>query len=438
MNQNSLIKKKLPALVCLMIALTLPLSGCKGGLNNYSGPLTTVTVPTSSVSTSSVPSPDTSDPSVSSTETSKTPSLPTEPSTEPSTTVPPSSDTPVPDPEDIVEILAVGDNLFHSQLITAGEALGYDRLYDGIRDTVSAADLAILNQETVFTTGTPHSYPKFATPTAVGDATIKAGFDVFTCATNHTWDWGTQGVLDTMEYWAAHPEVLAIGLNESKSARNELDIVEVKGIRIALFNFGTSINTKADAWWMANYLDTSESTRNWIAGQITKAKNQADFVIVCAHWGDEYVYTPTEKEIYWAQFFADCGVDLVIGTHPHVVQPVMEVEGKDGNTTLVYYSLGNFISAQNDLNTNVGGLARVYLTKDDTGTRIVSYELVATTVDCQVIDGVECYMPRLLSDMTDDMFQSGWKFSDYTVADFRAIFEEAIVSYPKNDSDGDE
>lgn len=425
-------KKKFPAFLCLMIALILPFSGCRWDRSSYTGPLTTVTVPTSTTPASEATGPVTSPET-----TSAAPSVSTSPDTAGEPADPTTSPTQE-EPVNTIEILAVGDNLFHSQLINEGKALGYDKLYEGICDVISAADLAILNQETVFTTGTPSTYPKFATPTAVGDAAIRAGFDVFTCATNHTWDMGKQGILDTLEYWAAHPEVLAIGLNESKTARNELDIVEVEGIRIALFNFGTSINTQSEAWWMANYLDKSDSTKNWISGQIAKAKAQADFVIVCAHWGDEYVYTPTDNEVYWAQFFADCGVDLVIGTHPHVLQPVVEVEGKDGNTTLVYYSLGNFLSAQNDLNANVGGLARIYLSKDDIGTRIVSYELLPLTVDCQIYDGIQCYTPRLLSDMTDEILSNSWKFPDYTVADFQAIFDEAITSYPKNASDSDE
>lgn len=432
-------KKKLPALICLLVTIALPLSGCQAG-GTYSGPLTTVTLPGSTAQTAVSDRPTTpattgtTRPAVTTTHPTTDPT--THPTTDP--TPPPTSNEPVQPPEDTVEILAAGDNLFHSQLIKQGDAMGYDSLYSGISEVISAADLAILNQETVFTTGKPSTYPKFATPTAVGDAAIQAGFDVFTCATNHTWDMGKQGILDSLEYWSKHPEVLAIGLNESKAARNQLDIVEVKGIRIALFNFGTSINTQSEAWWMANYLDKSDSTKNWISGQIEKAKEQADFIIVCAHWGDEYVQTPTDNEVYWAQFFADCGVDLVIGTHPHVVQPVMEIEGKDGNTTLVFYSLGNFISAQNDLSANVGGLARVYLYKDDMGTHIASYDLLPTTVDCQIINNMQCYTPRLLSDMTDERLASSWKFSGKTVADFQEIFDEAIICYPKNDFDGDE
>ncbi len=331
------------------------------------------------------------------------------------------------------EIVAVGDNLFHTQLVTAGKALGYDRLYDGVRDVISAADLAIINQETVFTTGAASGYPKFATPTDVGDAAIRAGFDIFTCATNHTWDKGEQGILDTLAYFADHPEVKEIGLNNSKTERNQLDIVEVNGISIAIFNFGTLINAKSTAWWRANYLDKSDGTKTWIAGQIAKAKKQADFVMVCVHWGDEYVYKPVEQETYWAQFFADCEVDLVIGGHPHVVQPVQEVTGESGHKTLVYYSLGNFLHGQNDMNTNIGGMAKIRLYKDDDGkVSIVGYDLLATTVDCQVVDGVNCYTACLLSDMTDDMLKTSWKWGSTgsTVADFEAIFQEAIASYP--------
>lgn len=338
------------------------------------------------------------------------------------------------------ELLAVGDNLFHSQLIREGEALGYDRLYSGMKDMISAADLAIINQETVFTTGAWTTYPSFATPTAVGDAAIAAGFDVFTCATNHTWDKGMVGVQTTLDYFAAHPEVTEVGLNNTKAEREQLDIVEANGIKIAFFNFGTLTNRTAESWWKANFLDKSEQTRNWIAGMVAKAKEQADFIIVCVHWGDEYdeklhpVYTVNSQQTYWAQFFADLGVDLIIGGHPHVVQPVQYVEGQDGHRTLVYYSLGNFLHAQNDRGCNVGGLAKIKLFRDDaTGEVTISdYQLLPTMVDCQVEDGVNCYTARLLSDITDEMLQSSYKWGDkgVTVADFEAIFEEASTAYP--------
>lgn len=336
------------------------------------------------------------------------------------------------------EILAVGDNLFHSQLIREGEALGYDRLYSGMTDIISAADLAIINQETVFTTGKWTTYPSFATPTAVGDAAIAAGFDVFTCATNHTWDKGITGVKETLDYFAAHPEVTEVGLNNTPAERNQLDIVEANGIKIAVLNFGTLTNQASQSWWMVNFLDKSEETRNWISGMIEKAKEQSDFIIVCVHWGDEYdeklhpVYEINGQQTYWAKFFADCGVDLIIGGHPHIVQPVQYVEGQDGHKTLVYYSLGNFLHAQNDKACNVGGLARVKIFRDDaTGeVSVTGYELLPTMVDCQVEDGVNCYTARLLSDITDDMLQSSYKWGskDVTVSVFEDIFQKATAA----------
>lgn len=408
----------------LLIGCASPEPGGTTSLPQLTTPATTASSPATSDVTTQTPV-TTDDPVTTETTTTAETIETAEPTVEPSE--------PTVDRGYTAEILAVGDNLFHTPLITAGEALGYDRLYDGIRDMISAADLAIINQETVFSKSGYSGYPKFATPTAVGDAAIAAGFDVFTCASNHTWDMGEQGILDTLEYFSAHPEVMEVGLNNDKNERNQLDIVEVNGISIAIFNFGTLINTKSTVWWRANYLDKTENTKSWVAGQIAKAKKQADFVIVCAHWGSEYVYTPTAQETYWAQFFADCEVDLVIGGHPHVVQPVQEIEGESGHKTLVYYSLGNFLHNQNDMNANVGGMAKIRLYKDEEGNvSIVDYDLLATTVDCQVVDGINCYTPRLLSDMTDEMLKTSWKWGskEVTVADFEAIFMEAIASYP--------
>ena len=117
----------------------------------------------------------------------------------------------------------------------------------------------------------------------------------------------------------------------------------------------------------------TDSTKDKIAADIAKAKEISDFVIVFPHWGTEYNLGTDDSQKSWAKFFADNGVDLVIGTHPHVVEPVEWIDRADGGKMLVYYSLGNFVSVQYYNFSRLGGMAKVSITKDSSGTYISDY-----------------------------------------------------------------
>lgn len=347
------------------------------------------------------------------------------------TTLIPDPTTPKVEPK-YITLLAVGDNLMHMPVVQSGQKVGYDSYYKELEPLIKAADIAIINQETIFTDKTPSGYPAFGTPKEIGEAALAAGFDVFSSATNHTADKGEDAILYTLDFWDEHPEGLMLGLNREMSERTRIPSLTVNGVKIGFLNYTYGMNSSLKKWWMVDILDKSDDGKALIASRIEKAKEECDFVIMCAHWGAEYVNTPTSSEQMWAQFFADCGVDLVIGTHPHVVQPVMELEGKDGNKTVVYYSLGNFVHNQNDFGPNIGGLANVTLICDEDGVRIESYELVGTMVDCyKNEDGVRCYSACLISEMTEERLKKHIKFSKKSVADFEKEFEKASTSYPK-------
>ncbi len=337
----------------------------------------------------------------------------------------------VPEP-DKLSIVAVGDNLIHDSIYKSGEAYGYDSLYEEVAPIISAADLAIINQETIFTYGTSYSgYPRFLSPDEIGIAALNAGFDVFSSATNHTSDRGLQPMLDTFDFWKKHPEGVCVGMYETKDDYNDkVTIIERNNIKIALFNYTYGLNRYAPKWWMIDLLD--ESFKDRMERQFAYARENSDMIIVMAHWGKEYVYTPNAKQTKWAQYFADLGADLIIGTHPHVVQPVMELIGKDGNKTVCYYSLGNFISAQDTVARNVGGLARINVIKDESGTYIESYDMIPTTVHRENIKDVRAhkYSVVLLEDYTDERLDKNVKFSKYSIKDYWDCYNEAIASYP--------
>ena len=369
-----------------------------------------------------------------------TDNITTMPETTPEVTTPEQTTPPIttePEPEVFeLSIIAVGDNLIHDNLIKAGKTFGYDSFYEEIAPLISAADLSIINQESSFSYSVAQGYPYFATPTAVGDSAIKAGFDVFSMSTNHTWDWGKQPVLDTIDYFKNRPEATMVGLYETESDRENITIIERNNIRIALINYSYGYNSgkypNQMVWWMSETL--GDKTR--MEKQLAYAEENADITIVMTHWGKEYTYTPNSSQTSWAQFFADNGADIIIGHHPHVVQPVVELTGKNGNKTICYYSLGNFISNQLEVKMNVGGLAFINIVKDETGTRIKDYYMLPTAVHVESVNGVWKYTALLLSDYTQERQNKNVKFGiggsegSFKISDYWSCYNTAINSYP--------
>ncbi len=273
-----------------------------------------------------------------------------------------------------VSLLAVGDNLIHREVIASGVhedgTCSYDHLYANLKDEISAADIAVVNQETIFGGKAfgYSGYPSFNSPTEIGDALIDAGFDVVLSATNHTLDKGVEGLYNTFAYWKTKPSIHVLGINETEEAAKKICIIEKNGIKIAMLNYTFSLNGNKlpkDQPYLVNMLDKEK-----MAQDIALAEKEADFTIVFPHWGTEYVYKPIPMQKDLKDFFYEAGVDLVIGTHPHVLEPVEWVGEEGEHQMLVYYSLGNFLSYQREAPRMLGAMAEVTITKDTGGTYI--------------------------------------------------------------------
>ena len=288
--------------------------------------------------------------------------MPTAPVTESSTAAPQTN------AASKVNIVAVGDNLIHNTLISAGEredgSLDYTSFYEHIKSDISAADIAVINQETILG-GSEFEYtgyPTFNSPWEIGDAAIDAGFDIFTCATNHSLDKGFSGIEQECAYFSQHPEVVHIGTNISEEDYNSVVYYEKNGIRFALLNYtyGTNgIPIPESSPWCVNMMDEEK-----ITADVTAARQNADVVMVFPHWGTENSTSVSDYQREYVKLFSDLGVDIVIGTHPHVLQSVEWVTNEStGKKMLVYYSLGNFISHQTSLNQLCGGMARITVEK---------------------------------------------------------------------------
>lgn len=287
----------------------------------------------------------------------------------------------IPEPEPYVEpevdLIMVGDVLPHGRLIKAGlqedGTYNYDFMFEHVTDYIQEIDLAIINQEVVMA-GEEYGYsgyPTFNSPTDMADSIAKAGFDVVLHATNHTLDKRLQGALNTLNYWHTnHPEMAILGMYDSQEARDTIYVYEQDGIKIAILNYtyGTNgIPVPEDATYIVNLMD-----RELVEADIAKAKELADFVIVCPHWGTEYVFKASAWQKDWVKIFLKNGVDLVLGTHPHVIEPIEWFEREDGHRMLVYYSLGNFINSAATSKEGagarfLGAMATVTLAKTEEG-----------------------------------------------------------------------
>lgn len=324
-------------------------------------------------------------------------------------------------------LMAVGDNLIHNTVYWSAQTDdgGYDftPFYKDIAPVVAQYDLACINQETILVASPEHygNYPRFGSPTQVADAVVDAGFNIVTHATNHCYDQGLTGITDSCAYWREHhPEITVLGIHDTPEDAATLRVVEKNGLRVALLNYTYGLNYEQPTEpWLVDTLD-----RDRVAADLSAARDAADFVIVFVHWGEEGEFSPNASQRDWAAFFAEQNVDVVIGAHPHVVQPLEFCTRADGKSMPVFYSLGNFLSHQMSAEQMLGGLASVQLVKDAQGTRVNDVQLLPTVNYLHHNDagGMWLYQPMLLSDYTAEMAATH-RFPAATVEYLTTLFE---------------
>lgn len=277
-----------------------------------------------------------------------------------------------------VSFIAFGDNLIHEPIYRYGLHNGqnFGFLFENVRETVSQSDIAILNQETPLTDNPAlySDYPRFGTPAQVGQAVADAGFQIVTCATNHAMDLGAEGIRFTKDFFESR-NVKCLGI-QPKTQRDvsPYTIVEKNGIRFALLNYtyGTNgIPLPKDSPRMVHLLADEAAVRKELAA----AKADSDFMIVFVHWGTEYAPEPDDFQEKWAQVFLSCKADVVVGTHSHALQPCELLRDEDGHEMLLYYSIGNFVSAQPQKTCIKGGMACFTVSRTASGCKITAYDL---------------------------------------------------------------
>ncbi|MDE6513028.1 MAG: CapA family protein [Muribaculaceae bacterium] len=263
------------------------------------------------------------------------------------------------------DLLFAGDAMMHQAQIDAAKVHGFEGYFSAIKPFVEKADFAVVNFEAPLG-GTPYrGYPCFSAPDDYPRALTDAGFDFFLLANNHILDRRDRGLHRTINML----DSLGIphaGVYHDAAARDSLvpALVNVNGFRIGLLNYtyGTNgIQLQGPA--VVNYID-----RGQIAADVSAARSAgAELVAVCIHWGEEYKLLPSAAQKSQAKMLADLGVDMIIGGHPHVVQPMEMLQGPDGKQSLLVYSLGNLISNMKTNDTRGGALVRVHLDRDSLG-----------------------------------------------------------------------
>jgi poly-gamma-glutamate synthesis protein (capsule biosynthesis protein) len=271
----------------------------------------------------------------------------------------------------IVRIIAAGDAMVHSPQITWAKdpetnTYNYSGCFQYLEDILSQGDLNIVNLETTLA-GAPYSgYPQFCAPDEFATALRNAGFNFFLLANNHSADKGTKGVkltIEKMQNW--NIPTAGTYLDEQDRDNRYPAIMDVNGIKIALLNYtygtnGLTVNPPVSVNDLNDTLQIKED--------IKAAKDkQPDIILAFLHWGTEYQRYPNKKQKEQATFFFQQGIDVIVGSHPHVVQPVEYFAYDKSDTTkkkLVYWSLGNFISNQRKEYTDGGILASFSIVKN--------------------------------------------------------------------------
>ena len=274
-----------------------------------------------------------------------------------------------PNPDDI-SVCMVGDLLMHKPILDYAESnkknnsYNFDFIFENMEKYIKEYDIKIINEE-VLISGTEFGitgYPRFNSPLELADSVVRAGFNVILKATNHVNDRNELARMVDINNWKKFPDVKVIGSYLNETEAKKITYFELKGIKIALLNYCYGSNKKIQYKYIMNkieYFKIKEDIE-------TCRKEGADLIIVFPHWGREYSLKKNKYQEKWAKIFFELGIDIVIGTHPHVIQPVEVMEDKNNTNRKMYifYSIGNFINYTSSKKQNVfwrflGGMAHI-------------------------------------------------------------------------------
>lgn len=244
-----------------------------------------------------------------------------------------------------VSLIAGGDTVVHDQVAAfakkSDDTYDFNPYFTEIKDMISSYDIAYYNQET--TLGGKELgytfYPMFNTPTEFGQAMVNTGFNMVSLANNHSYDRGEKAVINSVNFWNSQNDVMTNGMALSDDERTNYQIMTKNGISYAMLSYTYGLN----GFKLPNGKDylVNVYSDELVKKDIEAIRDKVDVLIVAMHWGVEYTHNPTNTQKTQAKYLASLGVDVIIGNHPHCIQPVEWIDN-----TLVIYSLGNLISNQ--------------------------------------------------------------------------------------------
>jgi poly-gamma-glutamate synthesis protein (capsule biosynthesis protein) len=268
-----------------------------------------------------------------------------------------------------IHMAAMGDMLAHDTIIAnakTGSSYDFSKYFTNIRSSYKNADVVFCNQEGL-SSGEQYGisgYPSFNAPTQFSAGLQKgAGCNLINLANNHMGDKGVAATNATIGVWAKLRPLAVNGANKSADDQNKVSIATVNRIKIGFVSFADFNNNKVTPGYSVNnYHDTALVNR-----LVSKLRSESDVVIVSMHWGVEDSNIVSADQINEANLLSSLGVDIVIGTGPHVLQKVQTINRPDGGNTIVWYSLGNMLSSQLNIRELIGGIAQFDINKSDGG-----------------------------------------------------------------------
>ncbi|MFC0650712.1 CapA family protein [Lederbergia wuyishanensis] len=268
----------------------------------------------------------------------------------------------------------IGDILIHDWVYNDAKTnSGYDfnPMFEPVKSLLQRPDFLIANQESI-PGGTEigiTSYPSFNSPHEIVDTLMNAGVDMVTTANNHSLDKGERGILSAIRYYEKK-KLPYTGTFKDPEDKANIRIMTVNGIRIAVLAYATHFNgipIPQGKEYLVSQLDPKQVIKD-----IEEAKPKSDLVLLAIHWGDEYVRQPNQIQKDQAAEFMNAGADIILGHHPHVLQPMEWFDKPDGKKGLVVYSLGNFLSGQIWDYKDIGGMVEITIKKEVKGNNSIT------------------------------------------------------------------
>lgn len=315
-----------------------------------------------------------------------------------------------------VKILAMGDMIFHQPIVKnyrSNDSYDFTPIFNNISSDINEADLAIANFEgSVNSNRKLSGFPLFNFPKETIYSLKNSGFDLLSTANNHALDTGLDGIAETISH------INESGMKNFGTLKEDGDkgiIVEKNGIKIGLISFTDTLNGM-DSLMRGREYSVNTFSQD-VKGDVEKLKEKSDIVIVYPHWGNEYQLVPNERQIFLKEMLQEAGADIILGSHPHVLQKY-EVEDKNNKKYFTIYSMGNALSNQRVENlkksgVDTGALIKLVIEKDNVSgeTKLKSYGVYPTYVNRYYANGklnydlvkLEDIMPAgRLSDLTND------------------------------------